>query len=53
MEVEMVTGLISTVGFPIFVAVYMLLKGSKDSQALKDAVQELTTAIHILNKRGE
>lgn len=47
---------ISTVGFPIFVAVWMLYKTSKDSEKmtesiadLKNAITELTT---LLNKNG-
>lgn len=39
---------ISQVGFPIFVAVWMLYKTSKDSEALKDSVYELKDAIDLL-----
>lgn len=39
---------ISQVGFPSFVAVWMLYKTSKDSEALKDSVNELKDAIDIL-----
>lgn len=39
---------ISQVGFPIFVAVWMLYKTSKDSEALKDSVNELKDAIDLL-----
>ena len=39
---------ISQLGFPIFVAVWMLYKTSKDSEALKDSVTELKDAIDIL-----
>ena len=39
---------ISQVGFPIFVAVWMLYKTSKDSEALKDSVNDLKDAIDIL-----
>lgn len=48
-SIDAVTGFISTVGFPIFVAVWMLFKGSKDSAELKNAVNELTTAVKILS----
>lgn len=51
MDVQAISTLISTVGFPIFVAVWMLYKSSKDSEALKDAVNELKTAITILSER--
>lgn len=39
---------ISQVGFPIFVAVWMLYKTSKDSETLKDSVNELKDAIDLL-----
>lgn len=45
MDVNEVSSLISTVGFPIFVAVWMLYKSSKDSEALKNTVAELKNAI--------
>lgn len=45
MDVGAIQNLISSVGFPIFVAVWMLYKSSKDSEALKDTVSELKTAI--------
>lgn len=37
--------IISQLGFPIFVAVWMLFKGEKDSEMLKEAVNELKVAI--------
>lgn len=36
---------ISTIGFPIFVAVWMLYKSSKDSTEMKDTISELKNAI--------
>lgn len=45
MDAGTIQSLISTVGFPIFVAVWMLYKSSKDSEALKDTVSELKNAI--------
>lgn len=39
---------ISQIGFPIFVAVWMLYKTSTDSEALKDSVNELKEAIALL-----
>lgn len=57
MDMSTMQGLISSVGFPIFVAVWMLYKSSKDSEALKDTVNELKNAITELNtliqKEGE
>lgn len=51
MSMQDISQLISTVGFPIFVAIWMLYKSSKDSEALKDAVDELKNAINILSER--
>lgn len=45
---NMFTSFISQVGFPIFVAVWMLVRGSKDSRELRDAVNRLTSAIEML-----
>lgn len=39
---------ISQIGFPIFVAVWMLYKTSKDSEAMKDSINELQKAITLL-----
>lgn len=39
---------ITNVGFPIFVAVWMLYKTSKDSEAMKDSINELRDAIELL-----
>lgn len=36
---------ISTVGFPIFVAVYMLYRSSEDSKTLNETVNNLTVAV--------
>lgn len=49
MNVTDIGTLISTVGFPIFVAVWMLYKTSKDSEAMKDAINDLTNVINILS----
>lgn len=39
---------ISQVGFPIFVAVWMLYKTSKDSEETRNAIDELKIAITTL-----
>lgn len=39
---------ISQIGFPIFVAVWMLYKTSKDSEAMNKSINELRTAISLL-----
>lgn len=45
MDVQVVQGFISSVGFPIFVAVWMLYKSSKDSDKMSESLQELKNAI--------
>lgn len=50
---DTVSGLISSLGFPIFVAVWMLIKNSKDAAEVKQAINELTTAIKLLSERNE
>lgn len=45
MDIQLVQNLISSVGFPIFVAVWMLYKTSKDSSEMKDTINELKNAI--------
>lgn len=45
MDLQVVNNLISSVGFPIFVAVWMLYKSSKDSSEMKDTINELKNAI--------
>lgn len=39
---------INTVGFPIFVAVWMLYKTSKDNEKMEDTINELKNAINLL-----
>lgn len=45
MDTQVVQGFISSVGFPIFVAVWMLYKSSKDSDKMSEGIQELKNAI--------
>lgn len=40
--------LISQLGFPIFVAVWMLYKTSKDSEEMRESINELKNAITLL-----
>lgn len=39
---------ISTLGFPIFVAVWMLYKSSKDNESMRETISELKNAIDLL-----
>lgn len=45
MDIGAIQGLISSVGFPIFVAVWMLYKTSKDSEKMTESIAELKNAI--------
>lgn len=48
MEIELISKLISTLGFPIFVAVYMMLQNQKLTEViseLKNSITELSTLI--------
>jgi hypothetical protein len=48
--VGLATSFISSVGFPIFVAVWMLFKSSKDSAEMKAAINELRLTLSQLRK---
>ena len=39
---------ISSVGFPIFVLVWMLYKSSKDNERMNETINELKNAINLL-----
>lgn len=45
-----ITDFITSVGFPIFVAVWMLYKTSKDSEQMKETINDLKNAINILTE---
>lgn len=51
--VETIQGIISNLGFPIFVAIFMLTKQSKESQETRAAINELTTAIKLMAAKGD
>ena len=57
MDMNAMQTIISTVGFPIFVAVWMLYKSSKDSEKMSETVDDLKNAITeltaILTKAGD
>lgn len=40
--------IISQLGFPIFVAVWMLYKTSKDSEEMRESINDLKNAITLL-----
>lgn len=43
-----IANFISSIGFPIFVAVWMLYKSSKESEETRNALNELKIAINTL-----
>ena len=49
MDMNGVQTIISTVGFPIFVAVWMLYKSSKDSEKMSETIDDLRNAIAELS----
>lgn len=51
MDMQMVNNLVSSVGFPIFVAVWMLYKTSQDSKETRDTLNDLKVVIQSLADR--
>lgn len=49
MDVVAIQNFIGSIGFPAFVAIWMLYKTSKDSEKMSDAVNELKNAITELS----
>lgn len=45
MDTNLITQIISQLGFPIFVAIWMLYKTSKDSENMNTTIQDLRNAI--------
>lgn len=53
MDAQTATTFINSVGFPIFVAIYMLVTASKQSQQTTDALNELRIAVNKLTDKLE
>ena len=51
MDVNSITQVISQVGFPIFVAVWLLWKGDQQNKQIVDALNELKIAVTILAEK--
>lgn len=51
MDVNSITQVISQVGFPIFVAVWLLWKGEQQNKQIVDALNELRIAVTILAEK--
>lgn len=52
MDVGTLSQLVSNLGFPIFVAGFMLLKQSKDTETMTLVLNEVKTAIQHLSEKG-
>lgn len=51
MDFKIITDLISQVGFPIFVAIYLLIEGRSQSQKIVAALTHLEKAIILLSEK--
>ena len=51
MDMTEITQIIGNLGFPIFVAVWMLYKSSSDSADIRSAISELKEAIVVLTDK--
>ena len=51
MDMSEITQIIANLGFPIFVAVWMLYKSSSDSEKMRSAISELKDAIVIFTEK--
>ena len=51
MDMTEITQIIGNLGFPIFVAVWMLYKSSNDSADMRSAISELKEAIVVLTDK--
>ena len=51
MDMTEITQIIGNLGFPIFVAVWMLYKSSNDSAEMRSAISELKQAIVVLTEK--
>lgn len=53
MDISAITDFISTLGFPIFMAVWLLIKDSRADTERKEQIKELKTAIENNTKSIE
>ena len=51
MDITQISNLVSQLGFPIFVAGYMLIKQSKDTENMAAILTKLETAIDALSTK--
>ena len=50
---EVIMQIVGSLGFPIFVAIYMLMKLSKDSESICECLNKLERVIAVLTERIE
>lgn len=51
MDVQVVSQLVGQLGFPIFVAIFMLVKQSKDTENMSKVLAQLQVAIEHLSTK--
>lgn len=51
MDINNIAQLISQMGFPIFVAVWLLWKGDQQNRQIVDALNDLKTAVMLLTEK--
>lgn len=51
MDAQAITSMIGNLGFPVFVACWMLYKSSKDSEDMRSAITDLKEAITVLTEK--
>ena len=51
MDMTEISQIIGNLGFPIFVAIWMLYKSSSDSADMRSAISELILAIVVLTEK--
>lgn len=51
MDINGITQIISQMGFPIFVAVWLLFKGEQQNKNMVEALGQLRGAVNILSER--
>jgi len=53
MEIEVITSLVSQVGFPIFVAVWLLIEGRSQNKNVVEALTKLENTINLIAYRED
>lgn len=51
MDINNIAQLISQMGFPIFVAVWLLWKGDQQNRQIVEALNDLKTAVMLLSEK--